>query len=124
MVTNALVPALPSFYEYQLLPHRYLRHTSQQHSQEIVLPRIADREYAVQNQSPDQRLPFKDRQALQKRTFPAGDFLPGFAHRRGNTDKVWASACGDAARLSDTYDRDGVLNTSPPGKGTYVDFYF
>ena len=124
MTTNALVPVLPRFFNYQSASHYLLLPNFQQHTGEIVLPRTANDDQGVRDHRSGHPVPFHDREGLNKRTFPPHHYFfdcSPYSSDYGN--HTASSNYTHVQDISDTYDRDGIVNTSPTNKGIYVDVY-
>lgn len=124
MTTNALVPLAPRFFNHHLTSQYFLIPASGQHAEEIVLtPRNHSAPGLVDNQS-GHPIPFWDQERLHKRTVTPHDFLFDYSQYRPDYDDQKASSKFTHIQdRSDTYDRDGIINTSPMVKGVYVNLY-
>ena len=124
MTTNTLVPLAPRFFNHQLTSTYLLIPNCGKYAEEIVLTRKNLSDPGQIDRSSGHPVPFWERECSRKGTFPAHDFLFDHAHYIPDyNEKKTSSKYAHVQDLSDTYDRDGTINSSPRLKGMHVDLY-
>ena len=124
MTTNALVPLSPRFFYHQVTPQFFLIPTHREHTETLVLTRTNHSAPNPVDRPPVHPIPFWNRNRLHKSTLPAHDFFFDDAQYHSDYgDQKASTRYTNVQGLSDTYDRDGLLNVSPLVKGLYVNLY-